>query len=402
MAINMIKWVTTTSTAYAALEVKENNALYFLQDSGEIYKGTKSFTEAVVLVSEFPAKGALGKVYLHSTTLEGKIWAGSTWKTIIEPVVKTLTDEAVVNGPVSGEAVKTYVASKFTEQVSGKYVEGITYDKNTKNLKFTKNSKEQLVPIEGFVTGASYAGDTGILTFTVQGGQSISINLPKEDFVSGGRYDSDTHEIVLTLTQGGEVRIPAADLVDVYTASSTETVEMSISEDNNITANVKISAEAGNQVVKKKDGIFVQSTNVDGKMDKVAGNKAGEILTAKADGHAQASGLRAGGGTLSEAPNATTLATEAAVSAIKTALESQLNSKFDKSNIKTAPAASASAASDQHVLSEKATLAKLEALDGKKIDKANIATTIRAEGAEQTKVASEAAVLAAMSWTVLN
>lgn len=401
MAINMIKWVVTTAAAYEKLGSKENNALYFLSDTGEIYKGSKSFTEAVVLVSEFPAKGALGKIYVHNTTLEGKIWAGSEWKTIIEPVVKTLTDETTVNGPVSGEAVKAYVTKKFTTEVQGQFVEGITYDKVKKQLKYTKNKQEQTVAIDGFVTGASYAGETGILTFTVQGGEAISINLPKEDFVSGGSYDNRTHEIVLTLTQGGEVRIPATDLVDVYTASSTETVEMTV-HDNNITANVKVSSEGGNQIVKKSDGLYVAVPNVDGKMNKVAGERADEILTATVDGQAQLSGLKAGGETLSEAPNGTTLATEAAVSAIKTALENQLGNKFDKSKVKTAPAASASVASDEHVLSEKAVLTKMEALDNKKIDKTNIATTINAEGASNEKVVSEAAIVAAMSWSVLN
>lgn len=399
----MIKWIVATSAAYAALETKDVNALYFLSDTGELYKGSKSFTEGVILVDEFPAKGALGKMYIHNTTLEGKVWTGSAWKTVIEEVAKSLTDDVTTNVAVTGEAIKAYVTAKFAEQVEGKFVEGITYDKATKDLKFTKDGAEQIVPIDGFVTGAAYNGSTGVLSFQVEGGTAIDINLPKENFVSGGSYDTETHEIVLTLTQGGEVRIPATDLVDVYTVKSTNSVNMTMT-DNEISAEVKISATAGNLLKVNEDGLFAQETDISGKIDKVAAAKAGEIVIAKADGHVETSGYVAGTAAISATPNANTLATEAAVSAIKVALQGNIDAKFDKSKIRTSAtvATKSTEASDEHVLSEKLTLAKLEALDTKKIDKANVVTTIDAVNAADDKVVAESALVAAMSWTVIN
>lgn len=396
----MIKWIVTNSTAYAGLTEKDNNALYFLQDTQEIYKGATSFTQSVMMVETFPEKGAQGKVYMHSTTLEGKVWTGSGWRTIIEQVATSLSDSAVENKAVSGEAIKTYVTQKVTEAVTDKFVEGITYSKDTKQLTYTIGEAENTVAIEGFVTGASYAGETGVLSFTVQGGETISINLPKDNFVKSGKYDNKTQEIVLTLVDGSEVKIPAGDLVDVYLFESTDTIEM-IETDGTVKANVKVSSEVGNQLVAKANGLYVAATDVSGKLDKVELSKEDEIIVANADGTVKTSGTKVGAATLAETPNANTLATEAAVAAIKTALETNIGTKVNKSDIATTISAVASA-SDSKVASEKAVAQAIETLNTNKVNTSDVITTIDTESNSATKVVSEAAVVAAMSWVTLN
>lgn len=398
----MIKWVITTSTAYAGLELKDANALYFLQDTQEIYKGETSFTQSIVMVEDrFPAKGAQGKIYIHGTTLEGKVWNGSAWKTVIQPVATSLSDSATENKAVSGEAVKAYVTEKLTTAITGKFVDGITYDKATKELSYTKNGAATKVGIEGFVTGASYDGGSGKLSFTVQGGEAIDINLPKENFVKSGLYNKVSKEIVLTLVDGSEVKIPAGDLVDINEFQSTETVELTSSPEGVVSANVKISATGGNQITKNADGLFVAATDISGKLDKVTAAKAGEIIIANADGTVKVSGKKAGGATLADSPNENTLASEAAVSAIKTALESSINAKFDKSNIVTTVSATASA-SDTKVASERAVANAIEAINNSKLDKSSVTATISETSNSASKVASESAVVAALSWVVLN
>lgn len=398
----MIKWVITTSTAYAGLELKDANALYFLQDTQEIYKGETSFTQSIVMVEDrFPAKGAQGKIYIHGTTLEGKVWNGSAWKTVIQPVATSLSDSATENKAVSGEAVKAYVTEKLTTAITGKFVDGITYDKATKELSYTKNGAATKVGIEGFVTGASYDGGSGKLSFTVQGGEAIDINLPKDNFVKSGLYNKVSKEIVLTLVDGSEVKIPAGDLVDINEFQSTETVELTSSPEGVVSANVKISATGGNQITKNADGLFVAATDISGKLDKVTAAKAGEIIVANADGTVKVSGKKAGGATLAGSPNENTLASEAAVSAIKTALESSINAKFDKSNIVTTVSATASA-SDTKVASERAVANAIEAINNSKLDKSSVTATISESSNSASKVASESAVVAALSWVVLN
>ena len=398
----MIKWIITTAEKYAGLLVKDANALYFLQDTQEIYKGETSFTQPTVMVATFPGKGALGKVYINQTTLEGKVWTGTAWKTIIQPVAQTMTGAGGETTPVSGDAVKAYVAQQLTNAITGTFVEGITYDKTTKQLKYTKGEQETTVGIEGFVTGASYAGDTGVLTFTVQGGEAISLNLPKENFVKSGSYDAVEKDLVLVLQDNTEVRIPADDLIDSSEFASTETVEMVTGpEDGLVRANVKVSAEKGNTLVKKADGLYVAAVDVSNKLDKVATAKEGEIIIAQADGTVAVSGVKAGNATLNAAPNATTLATEAAVDAIRTALENSIGTKIDKTAISISIGAAASS-SDNKVASEKAVATALEAVKAETVAKTAITNVISVDSNSADKVVSEQAVVAAMSWATLS
>lgn len=399
----MIKWVVGTSAQYEAVLEKDANSLYFLEDTQEIYKGDKSFTQSVVLLEDdtFPPKGAQGKVYIGGTTLEGKVWDGETWKTVIQPIATTLTDSGTENKAVSGEAVKTYVKKKVSEAVTGNFVDGITYDKSTKELSYTKGGAPQKVAIEGFVTGASYAGDTGVLSFTVQGGEKISVNLPKENFVKSGTYNKESKEIILTLTDNSQVKIPAGDLVDINEFESTQSVQLTVSPAGVVSANVKVSGDGGNLLQSKANGLYVAAPNVDGKLDKVAGEKADEIIVAKADGTVKVSGKKAGGAALAGDPNENTLATEKAVAAVKAALEGSINTKFNKSDIVTAVGASGSA-SDVKVASEKAVATAIEQVKNGKIDKSSITTTVVESSNSATKVVSESAVVSAMSWVVLT
>ena len=396
----MIKWVMGTSAQYEAILQKDPNSLYFLQDTQEIYKGETSFTQSVVMIDQLPQKGAQGKVYIDNTTLEGKVWTGDAWKTVIQPVAKELREGVTEHKAVSGEAVKTYVKERVTEAVTGKFVENITYDKNTKELSYTKNGEANKVGIDGFVTDVKYDGKTGKLSFAVQGGQAIDINLPKDNFVKSGTYDKESKKIILTLVDESRVEIPAGDLVDVNEFESTQTVELSASELGVVTANVKVSPDAQNQLKTRENGLFVEATDISGKLDKVATDKTDEIIVANADGTVKVSGKKVGGAALAGADE-NTLATEAAVSAIKTALEKSIATKFDKANIsKSVPGAAE--ASDDRVASEKAVATAIETIKNGKIDKSSITDTISESSNSADKVASESAVVAAMSWVVLS
>lgn len=414
-ANNLIKWIKTTSTAFATLQAKNANALYFLEDTGEIYKGSVAFTESVKLVDSLPEKGALGKIYVNNTTLEGKVWTGTAWKTVIQSLVKSLDDKSTQQGPVSGEAVKNYVKEKFATAVEGSLINNITFDKATKELRYTKagSSDQTAVAIDGFFTGASYDGSTGILSFTVEGGEAVSINLPKDNFVNGGSYDKSTKEIVLTLTQGGEVRIPAVDLVDIYTVGDTATVAMSMDAKNKITANVKVSSSAGNVLKANADGLFVQATDISGKLDKVDSNKAGEIIKANADGTVSTSGVKVGGATLNATPNEHTVATESAVSAIRSALEQSIATKVAKANIISTSHIGTVNADEEHIYSSAATKKLVEdakaainhsmsELEGRVVAKSDISTSLNEAAPSDSKVISESALMAALSWQVLG
>lgn len=136
MASKMIRWCLTTSEHYNSLETKEPNFLYFLDDTREIYRGEIEYTNSVCIVEELPELAAKGKLYIMSTNLEGKIWDGSQWKTVIPAVSDTLTDDDVANGTVSGEAIKTYVGKKV-EEITSSMITELTTDKVTLASKIT-------------------------------------------------------------------------------------------------------------------------------------------------------------------------------------------------------------------------------------------------------------------------
>ena len=73
-------------------------------------------------------------------------------------------------------------------------------------------------------------------------------------------------------------------------------------------------------------------TAIDGKIAKMSGATAGNVVTAAADGQVQDSGKVIGGATLNGTPNENTLATEAAVSAAITAAKADVLLDSDVKN----------------------------------------------------------------------
>lgn len=146
----MIQWILTTSTYYNSLEKKEPNALYFLEDTQEIYRGTTEYTSSVIFVDDVPALAAKGKVYVNNKTNECTVWNGQEWKTVVPEIHSTLDDDEEYNGLVTGEAVKEYVAKKVAEIVAGGNVE-----LNADNVITTRE-----IVIKGQTLGSYKDGDT--------------------------------------------------------------------------------------------------------------------------------------------------------------------------------------------------------------------------------------------------
>lgn len=399
----MIKWIVTTSAVYnrLAAQEKDTNALYFLEDTREIYKGASLFTQSTELVSSFPEAGAAqGRIYINQSTLEGRIWNGSEWRTVIEKVAQTLTEETETKA-VSGEAVKQYVKQHVTTAVADK-VKNISFDKLSKQLTYeTGNGTVNNVNIDGFLTGAKYNQKTGMLSFDVQGGRGIHINLPKDNFVESGRYDTDSKSIILELVSGDRVEIPAEDLIDVNEFESTATIDMTVTTEGKVSADVIVDQTTGNnQLRATAHGLYVEATDLSNTLSKVATNKANEIIVANEDGTVKVSGLQAGTDTITGEGNVKTLATEAAVAAIRTTLTNSIAEKINLSAIsRNIP--QAEVASFDRVASEKAVATAIDELKGQKIDKDNITTELPTENGSTDKVASEAAVVAALSWSRL-
>lgn len=380
----MLNWYAITSTAYYAAEAEtlsEEN-LYFLTDTHEIYRGTVPFTDSVITYSgEEPTSPARKKIYVNTSTLEGKIYDGTSWTTIIKPVSTTVTESDA--NPVSGGAVYDYVAQALQDlSTSENTVKGITYNKGEFKLVVEKgdDSTEDVV-LEGFAVDLNYVPSTGLLQIKDATGAPVGtgINLDLERFVSAAAYDATSKQIILAFTNvtsidtgasytypdsmpgspsegmacraGGTwyiytdsawaeigstdtpLTINVGDLVDTYTAKDSQTVHMTVS-DNQFTASVLVSATGGNMIQTNADGLYVAATDLSNYQTLVESASTTMIPMLDENGQIINGTMTPGGATIAETPNATTLATEAAVKALVEStisnITTSLGNKMDK------------------------------------------------------------------------
>lgn len=146
----------------------------------------------------------------------------------------------------------------------------------------------------------SYSAETQKLSLTGSNGFSKEVNLAIPAVVSSGAYDAANNEIVLTFTDGSTVKIPARDLIDEWKVASTATLELireSAGEGNIdyvLKGNVKVSAESGNTLVAKADGLYVAATDLSGltarvvALENTVGNADSGLVKAVADNAAAA------------------------------------------------------------------------------------------------------------------
>lgn len=118
----------------------------------------------------------------------------------------------------------------------------------------------------GSVQNPSYDPDTRKITLPVlqEDGattKDLVINLGKDMVVTSGRYNGETKDIELTLTDGSVIKIPAAELVDIYTGAATETVTVDIDSNKKVTASLKISSAAGNLVKTDANGVYISEAD---------------------------------------------------------------------------------------------------------------------------------------------
>lgn len=338
----MLEWHVIPSATYYGAEASALNDeyLYFLSDTGEIYKGAKPFTDAVEFLSApdytLPAAPARRRIYINPTNMEGKVYDGSAWQTVIKPVVDTVS----VNGtdPVNSKAVIAYVAAEIAKVTGSKdLVNNVTYSKEgvKLNVSMADGSSKDLV-LEGLGVSLDYDDQTGALTLKDVNGAVLgsAINLDLERFVSAANYDDVKKEITLSFNDASTpLVIPVGDLVDTYTAKSGKGVSLTVSN-NEFTAEAIVAATEGNLLQLTETGLYVAASTFDAYNKLIQGATDNHIVTTDANGQVKDSGLVAGTAALSGAPNATTLATEQAVQAAITAainsLQQTLTAEINK------------------------------------------------------------------------
>lgn len=291
----MISWHIVTSEVFRN-GTPQDGHLYFLSDTREIYRGSDPFTESVIMYNgTLPTSPALNRLYINSETLEGKIWRGAIdgWCTVIQAVSDEVVDQAKL--AVSGKAVIAYVAAEMAKMATAENsVSALSWDSAEHLLAITKgdNSSENIV-FDGLGVSLQYNSSNGELTMLDASGNTLgsAVKLDLERFVSSGEYNAAEKAIYLYFDAAKTdfVKIPVADLVDIYQVESSSTLNLSVT-DNTITGSVKISTASGNLITADENGLYVAPVDISGKMDKVADGVEGNILVLGAGGQAVDSG----------------------------------------------------------------------------------------------------------------
>lgn len=230
-----------------------NDHLYFITDTRQLYVGEDLYTGQVSFVDEFPTSPSQGIIYCNNTTHETKVWNGASWNIMIPPIQSTLTVDTADTDLVNAKAIRDYITNEQSAAVND-----VEYDSTTQTFTVTYfDDTTSSLPLKNLITGASYNGTTGNFTFTQANGEDIVVNTPVENFLSSASFDKNTNTLTLTLTDGTEVTVDLAELVDTYTVKSTSTVELAMSDSGEITANVIKSESTGNALVLNTDGLFV-------------------------------------------------------------------------------------------------------------------------------------------------
>lgn len=398
-----VNFISASFSKYAALTTKDANTLYFLEDIKKIYKGDVDVTESVKVVDTFEetpsADIVAGKLYINATTFETRIKNGDAW-TIMSPgyisTEEQFSNEENASKLATIGATKAYITKQIADITGGTaFVKDVTWSAEDGVLKVDKgDATPASVELTGVSHDVVYDKANLKLTIPVYGSEDVVINIPKDNFIRSGRYESEYDlpdgskgpAMVLVVddetddTDGNtkEVVIPAADLVDVYTGGTSENIKVTISDGNVVSATVIIDPASGNALVSGPNGLMV---DISTKADKLTADAAGHVVVAGADGDIADSGMTIKsegemGESATEIPVASVIA-----AAIAAAVKNVQDTLVGEGN------------ADEIIISTETGVVR----SGKKIGGGTLSET-----ADANTLATEAAVMDAISWKTLE
>lgn len=253
-----VKFSYGTKARYDAL-TKDSSTLYFTTDTLQLFKGDKEYTKSTKLVSALPTSGQIqGVIYFRMTDYTMHVWNGTEFVQLNKTTVTQIpASNATDNDVPTTKAVADYVNAKIeaVEGVKGKFVTDVTYKDGV--ISVAKGDTPVSTTLTGVVHAPTYDAETRTIKMPVFGGDELTISLGKDLVVKSGVYNDKTHEIELTITTGEVIKIPVGSLIDIYVGVATATAEVTVSDDNKISVNVRVSAKANNSIVLEKDGLYV-------------------------------------------------------------------------------------------------------------------------------------------------
>lgn len=283
---------------------KDTNTLYFVTDVGKIFKGDDDVTNSIKIVTGFDSEGSgnvslanavPGILYLNATTFEIRVKNGAAWLVLSPGYISAggnyaqATDDSKL-GTIG--VIKTIIGQAIASipNVST----DVVFDSTAGTITVGDGQPATLTGVNHSIT---YDQSSLQLTISGYGVETQVISLPKDNFVQSGRYEENAAlpgggngpAIVLTVNSGDgsesqEIVIPAASLVDIYTANNTgKNVKITVSSNNEISGEILVDPVAGNALVYNEETGF--KVDISSKMNTYGTGTAAEILVSDADGN---------------------------------------------------------------------------------------------------------------------
>ena len=282
-----------TSANYEALETKLDGAIYFLTDTRQIARGNVKYSQEAQIVSSLPGTGIRGYIYFNTTDGIAYIYNGSEFKAIGVITISDISAAEDADVPNVG-AVKNYVAAQVAAGVANKVDKVPGKQLSTEDYTTAEKTKLATYP-ENYSTVTALIDQKAAAVYRYKGTIATEGELPQSEQVVGDVYHvtAGSKEFVWN----GEKWEELGGTIDLSNYYNKGEVDSAIDAD--------VAAAKGEL-----------QTSIDAKAAKVADATAGNLAGLSAEGDLTDSGLKAGGATLNASPNATTLATEAAVNTV--------------------------------------------------------------------------------------
>ena len=172
----MLTWHFISRNAYDIMNdsLKTPDKLFFVRDDKSILNGTAVFSEDIILYNKYPTTIIGNKVYININTLEGMVCTGSSWDTIINPVIINRAD---------------YLDSSD--------IKSITYDPTYNHLVVTKiDDTEDTIELSDLTLDMNYS--SGIITILNEDCHlSYGRKVKLSDFVNQAIYSSANKTLAL-------------------------------------------------------------------------------------------------------------------------------------------------------------------------------------------------------------
>ena len=261
-----VSFKTGSYAQYVSLTQKSDDTLYFL-DNGQLFKGTVSYSDQIVVVSALPDTLTAGKVYVNTTDKSVTYYDGTTSTVVVPATVGSIGDATPDTNLANVKAIKDFVAAEIAKIPAQTDYTVIVDDSKT-----VVNGQKKIYTIKQGKTGSEVAvekdivipdlkieklttpttGSVNTYEFTYGDNTAVKIEVPdfKDKVVSSGEVIvvDDTHPIsgltngtylklVIANDDANPVYINTNSLVDVYTGKAvTDGVSVTISDTNEISA----------------------------------------------------------------------------------------------------------------------------------------------------------------------